>query len=72
MYFTDGRVREFPTATVAHNRKGLFLIVREDESTCDVEALEIFDSSGVSAAEVYEDGVLATVVAGDGPVAANV
>ena len=65
VHFADGRVRDLPAGTMAHNRRGVLLVVWQDAETDDLRAIEVFDSSQVSKAEVYESDRLISVVTGD-------
>ena len=51
---------------MAYNHHGVLLLVRYDPQRDDVEGIEVFDSSRVSSAEIYEQGLLIDIIKGDG------
>jgi hypothetical protein len=65
LFFANGSIQEFPTATMARNHDGTLQLVRYNGATREVEPLETFLATEVAVAQVYEDGVLRAVVIGD-------
>ena len=62
LFFRDGRIAEFPSATTAEKRAELIYLLHVGPETLTLESVQAFNALEVALAHVYEHGTLTKVI----------
>jgi hypothetical protein len=71
LFFHDGQIAEFPSATTAEKCDGLIHVLHFNPQTLALERVEVFEASDVALTEVFVHGDLRKVIIPHGAVQAD-
>ena len=66
LFFRDGQIAEFPSATTAEKRDGLIHVLHFNQQTIALESVTAYTVADVALAQVFESGTLTKVIVLDG------